>query len=537
MKYTLLIKYLIYMARLPNVGDDSGTWGEILNEYLAVSHTPEGSLMLEKWADDASRPASPTTNQFGFNEDTQVIEQYDGASWVTLAGGDIGDTVAQKYTVRLTDISGVVTYFTASADTNAARGIALDQAFAAKSVGCTIDLTPGSYLAATTSIVNTIATHYELLGGMTVNFNGARVYHGAASDTAMIFHVNANDGCSLIGPGIIEGTAATSSGAAEIGINLTTARRFKIVDLTIRYFKNTGLQLNNSSFTTGDYSTLKISTGVVHGCNIDLNNLGMGCYAGNEYVSFTACTFNKNRTGLDIYAGNTKFNGCELSGNTLYGMRIRNGGNDGHGCFNGGYITHNTGTTAILAEASMDNGFVFNGTLIAGDTTSVNQVNVAGGGLQFVGCYLDCAFVATSTPTSVSAVIGCYMAGAVVTAATMTTAQRAKWKFINNFTPTGMWSQNDDRNFTYNDNAAALAGGLVAGDIYTTTSGTRRIVKASTTIETFPDLVVTNTLKVGSMTTTQKNAISSPTAGMIVYDTTLNKLCVYTTAWETITSV
>lgn len=39
------------------------------------------------------------------------------------------------------------------------------------------------------------------------------------------------------------------------------------------------------------------------------------------------------------------------------------------------------------------------------------------------------------------------------------------------------------------------------------------------------------------MTTTQKNAIASPTAGMVVYDSTLNKLCVYTTAWETVTSV
>lgn len=38
------------------------------------------------------------------------------------------------------------------------------------------------------------------------------------------------------------------------------------------------------------------------------------------------------------------------------------------------------------------------------------------------------------------------------------------------------------------------------------------------------------------MTTGQKNAIPSPTAGMVVYDSTLNKLCVYTTAWETITS-
>jgi len=39
------------------------------------------------------------------------------------------------------------------------------------------------------------------------------------------------------------------------------------------------------------------------------------------------------------------------------------------------------------------------------------------------------------------------------------------------------------------------------------------------------------------MTTAQKVAISSPAAGLVVYDTTLNKLCVFTSAWETITSV
>jgi hypothetical protein len=38
------------------------------------------------------------------------------------------------------------------------------------------------------------------------------------------------------------------------------------------------------------------------------------------------------------------------------------------------------------------------------------------------------------------------------------------------------------------------------------------------------------------MTTTQKNAIATPANGLVVFDTTLNKLCVYTTAWETITS-
>jgi hypothetical protein len=41
-----------------------------------------------------------------------------------------------------------------------------------------------------------------------------------------------------------------------------------------------------------------------------------------------------------------------------------------------------------------------------------------------------------------------------------------------------------------------------------------------------------------NMTTTQKNAISSPAAGLVVFDTTLAKLCVYTgAAWQTVTSI
>lgn len=38
------------------------------------------------------------------------------------------------------------------------------------------------------------------------------------------------------------------------------------------------------------------------------------------------------------------------------------------------------------------------------------------------------------------------------------------------------------------------------------------------------------------MTTTERNAISSPPAGLMIYNTTTNKLNVYTTAWEQITS-
>lgn len=32
------------MARLPNPGGDTGTWGDILNDYLSQSHKPDGTL-------------------------------------------------------------------------------------------------------------------------------------------------------------------------------------------------------------------------------------------------------------------------------------------------------------------------------------------------------------------------------------------------------------------------------------------------------------------------------------------------------------
>jgi hypothetical protein len=48
----------------------------------------------------------------------------------------------------------------------------------------------------------------------------------------------------------------------------------------------------------------------------------------------------------------------------------------------------------------------------------------------------------------------------------------------------------------------------------------------------------TKGVRMPNMTTTQKNAISSPAAGLIVFDTTLAKLCVYSgSAWQTITSI
>jgi hypothetical protein len=79
--------------------------------------------------------------------------------------------------------------------------------------------------------------------------------------------------------------------------------------------------------------------------------------------------------------------------------------------------------------------------------------------------------------------------------------------------------------FTFN------TGGEIAGNL--TIGGST--IDASSQLEVRS---VTKGFLPPRMTTTQKNAIASPASGLVVYDTTLGKLCVRgAAAWETITSV
>lgn len=79
--------------------------------------------------------------------------------------------------------------------------------------------------------------------------------------------------------------------------------------------------------------------------------------------------------------------------------------------------------------------------------------------------------------------------------------------------------------FTFNT-GGEIAGNLVVGG---------STIDASSQLEVRS---VTRGFLPPRMTTTQKNAIASPTAGLVVYDTTLGKLCVRgASSWETITSI
>lgn len=68
------------MARLPEVGGDSGQWGQLLNDYLNVSHNSDGSLKDNTvTVGKIATPSSPTNGQ---------ALTYSGASltWSTISG-------------------------------------------------------------------------------------------------------------------------------------------------------------------------------------------------------------------------------------------------------------------------------------------------------------------------------------------------------------------------------------------------------------------------------------------------------------------
>jgi hypothetical protein len=389
----------------------------------------------------------------------------------------LGFTPRRKYgVVTVTLADGSQEEFVPSANTDAARGLALEAAMAYATAGSTVDLSPGAYdvAKATTQIIS-VATHYQILAGMTIRLNGARLYHQTAFNGAVFFGADTVDGWSILGPGVIEGTVSTPTGSpsGEIGINTKTSHRWLIYGITVRYFKNTGIQANSSSYSTGDYGSGKVSTGRIIGCNIDLNNIGFANYAGSEYILLDGCTLNKNLTAADIYAGNTRFLGCEATYNTNYALRIRDGGNDGHGIWNGGSINHNAGF-ALAVEANMVNGFTFTGAHLYADSATTNKIQSLGGGLTFVGCIIDSPFYASATPSGLNIVSGSHFPLGTVSAAQavsdLSAAERLKWAFIDNCTLAGGYANNDTQVYSFADNTAALAGGLTAGRRYRKTT-------------------------------------------------------------------
>lgn len=91
------------MPRLPIPGEDGGTWGNILNEYLSVSHNPDGSIKSSALPPATSNGATGATGPQGPAGNT-------GQTGATGPNGITGATGAQGATGSIGATGPTMTY-------------------------------------------------------------------------------------------------------------------------------------------------------------------------------------------------------------------------------------------------------------------------------------------------------------------------------------------------------------------------------------------------------------------------------------------
>lgn len=186
-------------------------------------------------------------------------------------------------------------------------------------------------------------------------------------------------------------------------------------------------------------------------------------------------------------------------------------------------ITGNAGTATALQTARAINGVSFDG-------TAAITVTAAAGTLT--GTTLN-ATVVTSSLTSVGTITtGVWNAGAITSSGNIS----GNIGLFSSGVRTGLNTQ-----FYWNTGSIILCptdGNIVMKNSGSTAGSTLSLGTSAAVASAMLDITsTTKGVLLPRMTTTQKNAISSPAEGLMIYDLTLHKLCVYTgSAWETISS-
>jgi len=251
--------------------------------------------------------------------------------------------------------------------------------------------------------------------------------------------------------------------------------------------------------------------------NLYLNGTADNYIAGKLLIGSTSVgTYALDVTGTSRVTGIALFSEIDSSANTFI---IKNGNSAGDINIYAGtnivFNTRNTGASVKLgnfqvnpAVTGSSSGFTLNtATSVLSGTQSASTISY---------------FYANPTYSSFSLSSGASLIG---------------YNFIQNSAPTG-----GGNTYAF---YSALAQSTNAWNIYM--SGTAanyfaaNVSIGSSTLTSSAALQVVTTSQgflPPVMTTSQKNAIISPVAGLVVFDSTLSKLCVYNgSAWQTITSV
>ena len=267
--------------------------------------------------------------------------------------------------------------------------------------------------------------------------------------------------------------------------------------------------------------------------------------AGNVNVS----SFSAGSTGLTPSTATT-------GAVTLAGTLNVSSGGTGLTTLTAGYIPYGNGTSAFSSSANM----TFDGSTLTTLNTAYTGTLTGGTGIVNLGSgqfYKDASGnvgigvtpSAWNTTTAVTALqlpngslmtySNAYGFSNIYLSANAYLNSSGNWIFTKT-NSASLYSQTD-RQHTWYYAASGTAGTQITFTQAMTldASGNLGIGTTSPSASAILDAQsTTKGVRMPNMTTTQKNAISSPAAGLMVFDTTLAKLCVYSgSAWQTITSI
>ena len=103
------------MARLPVPGSDSGTWGQVLNDYLSVAHDTDGSIKASAVDGSAIQDNSVTNAKLAAGSGTngQVLTKNSGVAsgfeWTSAAGSPDATTTTKGLVQLAGDLAGTAT--------------------------------------------------------------------------------------------------------------------------------------------------------------------------------------------------------------------------------------------------------------------------------------------------------------------------------------------------------------------------------------------------------------------------------------------
>jgi hypothetical protein len=352
---------------------------------------------------------------------------------------------------------------------------------------------------------------------------GANVFASNPTFPAQI-NLTANSGYNIYASGTadnyLEGKLNIGSGAAT-GQNFRLAKTLTGATSTYGFVNQATIATDSTATATFNYTGISTaaaaSIGSVTGYNITLDSLGagssIGTMTGYSTGAFTSATNNYGFYGA-IAFGTGRYN-LYMAGtadNYLAGS-LGIGSISAAGYINLIAARPLTGSTNAFSVSQF-------GT-VQSDVTNVVQ------GFRNVSATAAASFTLSSYQ-HYAATQGTFGAGSSVT---------TQYGFIVDATLTGATN-----NYGFYGGIASGTGRYnlyMAGTADNYLAGSLGVGTASPNASAILDVQSTaKGVRMPNMTTTQKNAIASPAAGLMVFDTTLSKLCVYSgAAWQTITSV